>query len=62
MVLGMASRARARKGDRLSSFGLIDCTEESLSWHRHSTMGRHMGRGTMQGSPGQCGHREGWMR
>ena len=31
MVLGIASKVRARKGDRLSSFGSIDCTEESLA-------------------------------
>ena len=31
MVLGMAGKAMARKGDRLSSFGSVDCTEETLA-------------------------------
>ena len=49
MVLGMASRARARKGDRLSSFGSIDCTEESLA--QALNHGKAHGKGYYAGKP-----------
>jgi len=49
MVLGMASRARARKGDRLSSFGSIDCTEESLA--QALNYGKAHGKGYYAGKP-----------
>ena len=49
VVLGMASKARARKGDRLSSFGLIDCTEESLA--QELNYGKAHGKGYYAGKP-----------
>ena len=51
MVLGMSSRARAMKGDRLSSFGSIDCTEESLAHALNYGKAQCHGKGYYAGNP-----------
>ena len=51
MVMGMADRARARKGDRLSSFGSIDCTEPEETLAQAFNHGKAHGKGYYAGKP-----------